>query len=65
MLGNIRVIMYIRLSSRKGMICTLMLAFLNLQDAGVEINITDKEPFIELHRILEALKRRDLQPALR
>ena len=34
------------------------------QDSQLEIDQSQKEPFLELHRILEALKKRDLQPAL-
>ncbi|XP_050398416.1 E3 ubiquitin-protein ligase RMND5A [Patella vulgata] len=34
------------------------------QDARLEVDSSRKEPFLELHRILEALKQRDLDPAL-
>ncbi|XP_021948320.1 E3 ubiquitin-protein ligase RMND5A isoform X3 [Folsomia candida] len=34
------------------------------KEAGLELDGTYKEPFVELHRILEALKQQDLTPAL-
>ena len=36
----------------------------DLQDAGLNLSQERKEPFLELHRILEALKNKDLGPAL-
>ncbi|XP_064630034.1 E3 ubiquitin-protein ligase RMND5A-like isoform X2 [Lineus longissimus] len=36
-----------------------------IRDANFSLEKTQKEPFLELHRILEALKKRDLFPALR
>lgn len=35
-----------------------------IQDADLQIHGSQKEPFLELHRILEALKIKNLQPAL-
>ena len=35
-----------------------------LQDAGLCLSEERKEPFLELHRILEALKLHELGPAL-
>ena len=35
-----------------------------VQDSGLEIEDQQIEPFLELHRILEALKQRNLSPAL-
>ena len=36
-----------------------------IQEGGLELDGQYKEPFIELHRILEALRLQDLNPALR
>ena len=35
------------------------------QESNLEFDYEQKEPFLELHRILEALKVKDLEPALR
>lgn len=37
----------------------------HLQDAGLNLSHERKEPFLELHRVLEALKNKDLIPALK
>ncbi|WAR21795.1 RMD5A-like protein [Mya arenaria] len=34
------------------------------EEAGLNLDPTQMEPFLEIHRILEALKRKNLQPAL-
>lgn len=47
---------------RQGM---LHIADALIEDADLEIAADKKEPFLELHRILGALKQRDLTPALR
>lgn len=39
--------------------------FYRFQEAHLEMDESKKEPFLELHRILEALKQMDLGPALR
>lgn len=48
--------------------CFLMLqpktAFFFFQESGLSIDQSQKEPFVELNRILEALKVRVLRPAL-
>ena len=36
-----------------------------MQESGIDIDPVEKEPFLELHRILEALKTQDLHPALK
>ncbi|XP_002741553.1 E3 ubiquitin-protein ligase RMND5A-like [Saccoglossus kowalevskii] len=46
---------------RKGM---LDIAEQLIHDAGLQVDGTNKEPFIEINKILEALKRRNLLPAL-
>ncbi|XP_077992250.1 E3 ubiquitin-protein ligase RMND5A-like [Glandiceps talaboti] len=46
---------------RKGM---LDIAEQLIQDAGLQVDGTNKEPFIEINKILEALKGRNLTPAL-
>ena len=57
-----------------GINCYLLLSdwndevFMNImysQESNLQIEYEQKEPFLELHRILEALKVKDLQPALR
>jgi hypothetical protein len=36
-----------------------------LQESGLTMDMEQKKPFLELHYIMEALERRDLEPALR
>ncbi len=42
----------------------MLISVFEFQEAGLDMLDSAKEPFIEINQILEALKQKDLQPAL-